>query len=75
MQLLMMPQGKPYAYTPFCTSNKETLGFQFWSQGFWKDHLQNKPYHISALYVVDLQKFRWSLLLPLLYFLPFFGLN
>mmetsp|Transcript_4835 Transcript_4835/g.7194 ORF Transcript_4835/g.7194 Transcript_4835/m.7194 type:complete len:268 (+) Transcript_4835:1-804(+) len=51
-------QGKPYAYTPFCTSNKETLGFQFWSQGFWKDHLQGKPYHISALYVVDLQKFR-----------------
>jgi len=108
--------GKPYAYTPFCTSREETLGmrfvfgvfwvltscvnvdaaeicyalrkadganrlfslitsfksipthvmhivylhtgFQFWRHGYWKDHLQGKPYHISALYVVDLQKFR-----------------
>lgn len=50
--------GKPYAYTPFCTSRQETLGFQFWGQGYWKDHLRGKPYHISALYVVDLQKFR-----------------
>lgn len=53
-------QGKPYAYTPFCTSRKETLGFQFWRDGYWKDHLQGKPYHISALYVVDLQQFRYS---------------
>jgi len=51
-------QGKPYGYTPFCTSRKETLGFQFWQQGYWKDHLRGKPYHISALYVVDLQRFR-----------------
>ena len=29
-------------------------------QGFWKDHLQGKPYHISALYVIDLERFRWS---------------
>ena len=27
-------------------------------QGFWKDHLRGKPYHISALYVVDLAAFR-----------------
>ena len=27
-------------------------------QGFWKDHLQGKPYHISALYVIDLERFR-----------------
>lgn len=47
-------QGKPYAYTPFCTSREETLGFQFWRQGYWKNHLQGRPYHISALYVVDL---------------------
>ena len=33
-------------------------GFRFWKQGFWKDHLQGKPYHISALYVVDLARFR-----------------
>lgn len=50
--------GAPYAYTPFCDSNKETLGFQFWRQGYWAEHLQGKPYHISALYVVDLDVFR-----------------
>lgn len=51
-------QGKPYGYTPFCSSNKETLGFQFWRQGFWKSHLGSNPYHISALYIVDLVVFR-----------------
>lgn len=51
-------QGHAYAYTPFCASREETLGFQFWRQGYWKDHLQGRPYHISALYVVDLQRFR-----------------
>ena len=54
-------EGKPYAYTPFCTSREETLGFQFWRQGYWNDHLQGKPYHISALYVVDLANFRYVL--------------
>ena len=54
--------GKPYGYVPFCDSRKETLGFQFWRQGYWNDHLRGKPYHISALYVVDLQKFRYSLI-------------
>ena len=24
-------------------------------KGFWKEHLQGKPYHISALYKVDLE--------------------
>lgn len=51
-------QGASYAYTPFCTSRQETLGYQFWRDGFWKTHLQGKPYHISALYVVDLERFR-----------------
>lgn len=51
-------QGRPYGYTPFCTSRQETLGFQFWNQGYWKEHLRGRPYHISALYVVDLQRFR-----------------
>jgi len=50
--------GAPYGYTPMCSSNESTLGFQFWNQGFWKAHLRGKPYHISALYVVDLEKFR-----------------
>lgn len=51
-------KGKPYAYTPFCSSRKETLGYQFWRTGYWKDHLRGRPYHISALYVVDLARFR-----------------
>ncbi|KAL3004823.1 hypothetical protein AAZX31_08G185500 [Glycine max] len=51
-------KGKPLAYTPFCDNNREMDGYRFWRQGFWKDHLRGKPYHISALYVVDLKKFR-----------------
>ena len=51
-------QGAPYAYTPFCDNNKDMEGFRFWKQGFWKDHLRGRPYHISALYVVDLARFR-----------------
>jgi hypothetical protein len=51
-------KGKPYAYTPFCSSRKETLGYQFWRTGYWKDHLRGRPYHISALSVVDLVAFR-----------------
>lgn len=54
-------QGHVYGYTPFCTSRNTTLGFQFWREGFWKNHLGNKPYHISALYVVDLERFRSNL--------------
>lgn len=51
-------KGRPLAYTPFCDNNKEMDGFRFWKQGFWKEHLRGRPYHISALYVVDLAKFR-----------------
>lgn len=51
-------KGRPYAYTPFCDSRNETLGFQFWRSGYWATHLQGRPYHISALYVVDLARFR-----------------
>ncbi|CAM9347814.1 unnamed protein product [Chrysoparadoxa australica] len=50
--------GAPYAYTPFCNSREETLGYQFWRGGFWESHLAGKPYHVSALYVVDLMRFR-----------------
>eukprot|EP00927_Polykrikos_kofoidii_P022752 TRINITY_DN21147_c0_g1_i1.p1 TRINITY_DN21147_c0_g1~~TRINITY_DN21147_c0_g1_i1.p1 ORF type:complete len:1650 (-),score=253.47 TRINITY_DN21147_c0_g1_i1:67-5016(-) len=39
--------------------NNETVGFRFWEQGFWERHLGTKKhYHISALFVVDLVKFR-----------------
>ena len=51
-------KGNPYAYTPFCDSNDDTKGFRFWDSGYWRDHLRGKPYHISALYVVDLAIFR-----------------
>ena len=51
-------QGAPLAYTPFCDNNRAMDGFRFWTGGFWRDHLRGKPYHISALYVVDLATFR-----------------
>ncbi|XP_074098561.1 UDP-glucose-glycoprotein glucosyltransferase [Cotesia typhae] len=51
-------EGAPYAYTPFCDSRKEMEGFRFWKQGYWRNHLQGRSYHISALYVVDLKRFR-----------------
>lgn len=38
--------------------SQETLGFQFWRSGYWKNHLRGMNYHISALYVVDLVRFR-----------------
>ncbi|KAG0312541.1 hypothetical protein BGZ97_011100, partial [Linnemannia gamsii] len=51
-------KGAPYGYTPMCQDRKEMEGFRFWNQGYWKDHLREKPYHISALYVIDLVRFR-----------------
>ena len=51
-------EGAPYGYVPMCSSRESTLGFQFWNTGFWESHLRGRPYHISALYVVDLDRFR-----------------
>ncbi|DBA75355.1 TPA: hypothetical protein ACH3X1_010624 [Trebouxia sp. C0004] len=51
-------KGAPFGFTPFCDNNKDMEGFRFWKQGFWKEHLRGKPYHISALFVVDLARFR-----------------
>ena len=51
-------EGAPYGYTPFCSSREDMAGFRFWDSGYWKSHLAGKPYHISALYVVDLVRFR-----------------
>ncbi|KAI5693677.1 hypothetical protein M8J75_003456 [Diaphorina citri] len=48
----------PYGYVPFCDSRTEMDGFRFWNQGYWRNHLQGRKYHISALYVVDLKRFR-----------------
>lgn len=53
--------GKVYGMVPFCQDkirNEETMGFRFWEKGFWAQHLGSKPYHISALFVVDLKAFR-----------------
>jgi len=53
-------QRAPVAMTPFCAedANSQTTGFRFWEQGFWKGALGGRPYHISALFVVDLARFR-----------------
>nr|XP_020469630.1 UDP-glucose:glycoprotein glucosyltransferase 1 isoform X2 [Monopterus albus] len=50
--------GAPYGYTPFCESRTEMDGYRFWKSGYWASHLAGRKYHISALYVVDLKKFR-----------------
>uniref|UniRef100_A0A915CU59 Glucosyltransferase 24 catalytic domain-containing protein n=1 Tax=Ditylenchus dipsaci TaxID=166011 RepID=A0A915CU59_9BILA len=50
--------GAPYGYAPFCESRTTMDGFRFWKQGYWANHLAGRKYHISALYVVDLAKFR-----------------
>uniref|UniRef100_A0A0G4HAW9 UDP-glucose:glycoprotein glucosyltransferase n=1 Tax=Chromera velia CCMP2878 TaxID=1169474 RepID=A0A0G4HAW9_9ALVE len=50
--------GAVYGYTPFCNSNEDTARFRFWETGYWKNFLGEIPYHISALYVVDLKEFR-----------------
>ncbi|KAI0165086.1 UDP-glucose:glycoprotein glucosyltransferase [Hypoxylon sp. FL1284] len=50
--------GAPYGFTPMCDSRTEMEGFRFWKQGYWKNYLRGSPYHISALYVVDLRRFR-----------------
>jgi UDP-glucose:glycoprotein glucosyltransferase len=51
-------QGAPYGFTPMCDSRTEMEGFRFWKQGYWSNYLRGLPYHISALYVVDLRRFR-----------------
>ncbi|XP_053166108.1 UDP-glucose:glycoprotein glucosyltransferase 2 isoform X2 [Hemicordylus capensis] len=51
-------KGAPYGYTPFCDSRTEMDGYRFWKSGYWASHLGKRKYHISALYVVDLKRFR-----------------
>nr|5NV4_A Chain A, UDP-glucose-glycoprotein glucosyltransferase-like protein [Thermochaetoides thermophila DSM 1495] len=50
--------GAPYGFAPMCDSRVEMEGYRFWKTGYWANYLKGKPYHISALYVVDLQRFR-----------------
>lgn len=51
-------EGAVYGFTPMCDSRVEMEGFRFWKQGYWANYLRGQPYHISALYVVDLRRFR-----------------
>lgn len=52
-------EGAPYGYTPMGDSREEMEGFRFWKQGYWAKFLGDEmKYHISALYVVDLKRFR-----------------
>lgn len=52
-------EGAPYGFTPMCDSREEMEGYRFWKEGYWSDVLKDDlKYHISALFVVDLQKFR-----------------
>ncbi|CAE8663872.1 unnamed protein product, partial [Polarella glacialis] len=65
-------QGRAYGFSPFCNGhvldpsggdkldwkNTNTTGFRFWESGYWQSHLGPSPYHISALFVVDLLEFR-----------------
>ncbi|KAF2134396.1 glycosyltransferase family 24 protein [Dothidotthia symphoricarpi CBS 119687] len=50
--------GAPYGFTPMGDSRTEMEGFRFWKTGYWANFLRGRPYHISALYVVDLVRFR-----------------
>ncbi|KAK8869940.1 hypothetical protein IAR55_000508 [Kwoniella newhampshirensis] len=50
--------GRVYGYPPMGNSREGMEGFRFWKTGYWKDALRGRPYHISALYVVDLKRFR-----------------
>lgn len=39
-------EGRVYGFVPFCQDRPDTLGYQFWRKGYWKEHLKGKPYHI-----------------------------
>ncbi|PWN22586.1 hypothetical protein BCV69DRAFT_311378 [Microstroma glucosiphilum] len=51
-------QGSPYGFPPMGDDSDDMEGYRFWKTGYWKDFLRGRPYHISALYVVDLKRFR-----------------
>jgi UDP-glucose:glycoprotein glucosyltransferase len=60
IELMRMDFGdSPYVFTPFCESRPETASFRFWRQGFWEKAMGDQfKYHISALFAIDLAKFR-----------------
>jgi UDP-glucose:glycoprotein glucosyltransferase len=59
IELMRMDFGEaPYAFTPFCDSRIDTEPFRFWKRGYWREHLGPLKYHISALFAINLQRFR-----------------
>jgi UDP-glucose:glycoprotein glucosyltransferase len=59
IELMRMDFGDaPYAFTPFCDSRTDTEPFRFWKKGYWRDHLGGMKYHISALFAINLRRFR-----------------
>jgi UDP-glucose:glycoprotein glucosyltransferase len=52
--------GAPYGFPPMGNDSYDMDNFRFWEQkgGYWENFLRGKPYPISALFVVDLNKFR-----------------
>jgi UDP-glucose:glycoprotein glucosyltransferase len=51
-------KGAPYGFAPMGNDSYDMDNFRFWETGYWKQFLKGKPYPISALYVVDLKRFR-----------------
>jgi UDP-glucose:glycoprotein glucosyltransferase len=51
-------EGAPYAFTPFCEDRPEMEEFRFWNDGYWRNILNGKRYHISALFVVDVERLK-----------------
>ncbi|MES1914909.1 MAG: hypothetical protein MHM6MM_006933, partial [Cercozoa sp. M6MM] len=55
-------QDKVYGFVPFCRDEwqrEDTRKLRFWDTGSWRRHLGDSlAYHISALFVVDLELFR-----------------
>jgi hypothetical protein len=60
-------QGAPYGYTPMCSSNEATLGFQFWRQGFCKYFVCGSfsVFHTPSIYItfVNLGSFSFCFVL------------
>ncbi|KAN0061637.1 killer toxin resistant protein [Thecaphora frezii] len=58
-ELVDLPlEGAVYGYPPMGDDAEDMEGYRFWKRGYWKDFLQGRTYHISALFVVDLERFR-----------------
>ena len=53
-------KGAPYGFPPMGNDSYDMDNFRFWEQpgGYWQKFLAGKPYPISALFVIDLNKFR-----------------